>query len=174
MPGPTYTLIKGETIASAATSYTFTAIPSTYTDLVLRCSTRGSQAGTLTNLNIQINGDTGNTYSRTRIYGYNSTATSNRDSNAASFIDVSFFNLDGTTANTFTNTEIYLPNYTSSTNKPFSAAAAMENNSATLASIGANANLWSNTAAITSLSIQNNGGNFVSGSSFYLYGISKS
>jgi hypothetical protein len=38
----TYTLIKGETIGSSAASYTFTAIPSTFTDLVLRISVRST------------------------------------------------------------------------------------------------------------------------------------
>ena len=48
----------------------------------------------------------------------------------------------------------------------------MTENNATTAYIANYANLWQTSSAITSISLQVTGQNFVSGSSFYLYGIS--
>lgn len=80
----------------------------------------------------------------------------------------------GATANTFSNGELYIPNYAGSANKPTSWFNAQENNTTT-AYINSHANLWSNTSAITSITLTASVGTneIKSGSSFYLYGISK-
>jgi hypothetical protein len=78
------------------------------------------------------------------------------------------------TASTFSNSEIYLPNYASSSiNKEYSSSGVVENN-ATAANSVLTAGLWSSTAAITQIDLVGMGGDFVSGSTFYLYGINKS
>jgi hypothetical protein len=56
------------------------------------------------------------------------------------------------TANTFSNCEAYFPNYTSSNYKSWGTESVTENN-ATTAYSSLSANLWSSTAAITSLTI---------------------
>jgi hypothetical protein len=76
------------------------------------------------------------------------------------------------TSNTFSALEIYLPNYAGATNKSFSLTSAYENN-ATTAEITVGAHLWSSTAAVTSVGFDALFGDFVTGSSFFLYGISK-
>ena len=77
-------------------------------------------------------------------------------------------------ANTFSNCSVYVPNYAGSTNKSFSADLTAENNT-TGTNMQLVAQLWSDTSAITSLVfVPGNGTNFVSGSSFYLYGIKNS
>ena len=169
----TYQLIKGETISSAAASYTFTAIPSTYTDLVLRASVRGTDAGNNSPFRLKINADTGNNYSRTRLYYYDGTVYSNRASNEADNIDTSFFNLSSTTANNFSNIEVYIPNYLSTTSKPIGGSGVLENDAST-SIVSAHAVLYRNSSAITSLEFFTNSGNFVATSSFYLYGIKNS
>jgi hypothetical protein len=78
-------------------------------------------------------------------------------------------NSAGSTANTFSNIEVYVPSYAVSQNKPFSVHTATEYNSADYAQNEVDAMLWSNTAAITSLTLS--GLTFAIGSSFYLYGI---
>ena len=165
----TYELIKGETLASSAASYTFTAIPSTYTDLVVRSSARWEYDGYGT-IQLQLNGSTTND-SSTEVVAYDVT-------NVASgrYTTISFGGMtSGTgTSNTFSSNELYIPNYTSSANKPTSLFTVAENNSNTTGTyIAATANLWSNTAAITSITLVS-GSNFVAGSSFYLYGIKNS
>jgi hypothetical protein len=165
----TYTLISSNVLSSSAASVTFSAIPSTYTDLVLRCSTRNSSGGTCviaTTFNSQASG-----YSVTRLRGTGSSASSGRTSSATYL----YFSLtDSTyTANTFSNWEMYLPNYLSTTSKPVSNFSVTENN-ATTSYIDVNAGLSNITSAITSVTLTADGDTFVSGSSFYLYGIKNS
>jgi hypothetical protein len=163
----TYTLIDSEVLASSQASVTFSAIPATYTDLVLRASIRCSASADEDTIFITVNGDTNSNYSRTRLLGNGSTVTSARTSNATT-INAGQVNANTSTSNTFTNLEMYFPNYTSTSNRPLSMDSAAENN-ATAATRFVNAVLYRGTSAITSITF---GDNFVSGSSFYLYGIS--
>jgi hypothetical protein len=168
----TYTLIKGETLASSAASYTFTAIPSTFTDLVLRLCARTDTAYGTGGIFVKINGSTANS-SITRLQTTNGTsAASNR---ATTSIWSYGLNTGTQTSNTFSSLELYLPNYANaSANKPMSFSGVAENN-ATAGVISAAAGLFSSTTAISSLLLESLGGdNFVAGSSFYLYGIKKS
>ena len=71
--GSTYTPIATTTLGSAATSYTFTSIPSTYTDLVLVGNLSSSSN---TNISIRINSDSGTNYSNTYLTGVNGTGAS--------------------------------------------------------------------------------------------------
>ena len=170
----TYSLIASNTLSSSAASVTFSAIPNTFTDLVLKFSVRnsntGGQIGTMT---YRINGNTSGVYAQTFIRGDGSSANSNRSS-ATEPGTIGYTNSDITTSNTFSNGEIYIPNYTNSSNKPHSVALAHETNSST-AYITAGANLFADTSAITSLTFQFvSSHNFLSGSSFFLYGIKNS
>ena len=169
----TYVLIASNTLSASAASVTFSSIPSTYTDLVVRWSARSDVGGSADNIGVTLNGTTAN-YSATELRGNGSTAISGRTSSAAQFnLNVSVPS-SGYTANTFSNNELYIPNYTSSTNKPVSAFNVSENN-ATTGIDNVFALLWSNTASINSISFFSlNSANFVSGSNFYLYGIKNS
>ena len=170
----TYTLIDSEVLASSAASVTFSAIPADYTDLVLRVSGRTDRAAAFDSLVLTINGTGGTAYSRTALRGNGASAVSFNASSGASFLtDLMGITASTATASTFGSFEIYIPSYTVSQNKPFSFAGAGEDNNSTPVYQGATAGLWSNTAAITQLSFAPNSGTvFVSGSSFYLYGIS--
>ena len=80
--GSTYTPIATTTLASTATDYTFTAIPSTYTDLVLVVAGQSASAGS-SSLRVG-NGsiDSGSNYSYTNLKGNGTTATSARNSSS--------------------------------------------------------------------------------------------
>ena len=67
----------------------------------------------------------------------------------------------------------FTSNYTSAANKPVSVFGVTENN-ATSSTIAIRSGLWGNTAVITEINFYPAGNNFVSGSSFYLYGIKSS
>jgi hypothetical protein len=169
----TYTLISSNVLSSSAVSVTFSAIPSTYTDLVVRISGRTDAAGVVSSGYIQMNSVT-STYSYTLVRGDGASATSSNDS--ASYAGFYLGGIDGggATSSTFSTHEIYIPSYTVSQKKPVSQISSMETN-ATTAYTFAVAGLCSSTAAISSLTINLNGGvNFVSGSSFYLYGLRSS
>jgi hypothetical protein len=166
----TYTLISSNVLGSAAASVTFSSIPATYTDLVLRLSVRSDRAFSLDAITFTLNTSTAN-LSNTRVEGTGSAPGSLRNTTNLTLNRTSAAT---TTADTFTSIEFYIPNYTVSQNKPFSGHFASENN-ATTAYQGATAGLWSNTASLTSIQMGLvDGPNFVSGSSFYLYGIKNS
>jgi hypothetical protein len=170
----TYTLISSNVLTSSAASVTFSSIPATYTDLVVRVSARTTQAGPNEVMIYTLNGNTGSNYSRTQLISNASTVISNMASAAAN-IRAGWQDGDTATANTFGSAEIYIPSYTVTQNKPTSNFSVAENNSAGTADtyINATAGLFSITNAITSIAFATiNGNNFLSGSSFYLYGIS--
>jgi hypothetical protein len=170
----TYTLISSNVLSTTAASVTFSAIPATFTDLVLRISARDSFSnGNGVSIKLRFNSDTASNYSWTLLEGSGSFVGSSQASNQSGRTDFEASSDAGQTANTFGSTEIYIPSYTVSQNKPISGIGASENNSATAHRMGASANLWRNTAAISQISITTFQ-NFVSGSSFYLYGIKNS
>lgn len=167
----TYQLIGQNILSTNTASVTFSSIPATYTDLLIKISARNSGGATQDTMTITtINGSTG--FSNTWIRGSGSSMISLRNLVGTSAY-VGQIPGAGGTSNTFDNTEIYIPSYTVSQNKPFSTFSAQENNLAATY-MGKTAGLWSNTTAITSITFDANGQNFVSGSSFYLYGIKNS
>lgn len=171
----TYTLIASNTLSSSAASVTFSSISASYTDLVVSCSLRGTNASQDETLIIRFNG-VSSAYSKTDLQATGTTAASGRQTSASS-IQIGSINAGSSTANTFTPVEIYIPSYTVSQNKPLSAQAFFENNSTTAGQwyIFTDAGLWSNTSAITSIAFsQASGRDFASGSSFFLYGIKNS
>jgi hypothetical protein len=166
----TYTLISSNVLSSSAASVTFSSIPATYTDLVIRCSGRSdSSFSAVLDLYLSFNGSTA-TYSRTQIRGYGSTADSSNGS-GSSYWTLSGVSGTPATSNTFGSVEIYIPSYTVSQNKPIQVNSVIENNSSTVNRILGIAGLVNITAAVSSVKLETDG-NFVSGSSFYLYGIS--
>ena len=171
----TYVLIASNTLSSSAASVTFSSIPGTYTDLVLKISARSDESGGSQNpIYMKLNNtSTGSLYSLTRIMGNGATVTSSRFTNRSSDLFYEdFINAGQNTANTFSNNEIYISNYTSTTSKTISVFGAQETN-ATTAYLTANASLFRNTSAITQISLTCDA-NFVSGSSFFLYGVKSS
>jgi hypothetical protein len=172
----TYTLIASNTLSSSAASVTFSSIPSTYTDLVLKYSARTDESGSVDSLcYLRFNSSSASNYSVRVLRGSGSVADSLGFSSQTYIRLTNGSDAVNATSSTFANGEIYIPSYTVSQNKPLSAFTAMENN-ATEAYLVATAGLWSNTSAITSITvgIGNAGVNFVSGSSFFLYGIKNS
>jgi|688.fasta_scaffold302102_1 hypothetical protein len=167
----TYTLIDSEVLTSSAASVTFSSIPADYTDLVVRFSGRSNLSNTQDDLKLTFNGST-STYSGINVQGNGSAAASNTLTGYAYLYMRNVFDAATATANTFSSVEIYIPNYTSSVAKPFNITAMQENNT-TAAQMATQACLWSGTSAITSMTIAPvDGTAIVSGSSFYLYGIS--
>lgn len=168
----TYILIASNSLTSTTNTVTFSSIPNTYTDLVLKYSARTNDTNTNDNTVLMtLNGSSSSIYSITAIRN----DISFNNSNATSFNTVTNINGTGATANTFTSVEIYIPSYTASANKPLSFDNAQETNATTAYRV-AGAGLFRSTSAISSISlaIGDNTKGFVSGSSFWLYGIKNS
>ena len=166
----TYTLINSNVLTSSAASVSFTSIPADYTDLVVRMSMRLSNAANQEYVQFRLNGNSSSLYSDTWIRGDGASATSGRDQDTYAWLEQT--PAANATANTFGSTEIYIPSYLASQSKPMGTFNVAENNSST-AYMAPLATLFRSNTAISSISFHpGSGGNFVSGSSFYLYGIS--
>lgn len=164
----TFVKIATVTVGSGgAGNITFSGIPSTYTDLVVKASMRGDAAQIL--LKVQPNGDTTG-LSRRSLYTDNGTGAY---SASASDSFAAFINSSAYTASTFSNMEIYFPNYSGSTAKSYSVDMVGENN-ATTTIMGLIAGLDTTTTAISSIVLTPNSGNIAQYSTATLYGISKS
>jgi hypothetical protein len=161
------TLIETKTLGTAAASIEFTSIPQDGTDLVVLASLRTSTGATFDQIQLSLNGSTSSRSSRF-LFGSGSSAASNTLTTGY----VGNATPGGLTANTFANTAIYLPNYTGSTNKSASADSVSEANQTEAYQI-ITAFLWSNTAAVTSLTLTAGANNFVIGSTISLYKITK-
>jgi hypothetical protein len=158
----TYTSIASQTLASGASSVTFSSIPQGYTDLVIVVNAIGASGG-VNVINLTYNGDTtSGLYSTTRI----SANTGGYDNDRTSNGNVIY---TGLISSTVRNSDIYqIQNYSNSTTYKtglFRSGAADNQMRATVG-------LWRNTNAITSLTLTHNGAvNFNSGSTFSIYGI---
>ena len=163
----TYTLISSVTVGSGgAANIEFTSIPATYTDLVLKISSRGTSANASAGYYYDV---TFNNTSANRTGRYLSKLNANPDSGI--FTSWGLSTPSDFTASTFSSGELYIPNYTSANYKSSSLDSANENNSSTQR-MTMSAGLWSDTAAITSIKLVQGGGNFAQYSTAYLYGIS--
>jgi hypothetical protein len=163
----TFTKIASVTVgAGGAANIDFTSIPSSYTDLCLKVSSRLS--GTDTPVSVRFNGSTSN-FSWRRIYGNGASVSSQSGTDTYWF----YTDTSAQTSNTFGSGEMYIPNYAGSANKSVSSESLTENN-ATTAEAFIVAALWSNTAAINQVTLVPLTGNFVQYSTATLYGIKNS
>ena len=171
----TYTLISSNVLSSSAASVTFSAIPATYTDLVLRISARSDIAGLVNTFKLTYNSIAGTNYSYTLLYANGSASIVSVKDGNQSTLRHGYYDGNTTTANTFGSAEIYIPNYAGSTAKPSSSFSVSENNATGTGDwyISTYAGLSQSTAAITGITIASvDTANYKIGSSFYLYGIS--
>jgi len=164
MPTNTYVALDKVTVGTATPSITFSSIPATYTDLVIVTDFALSASNQYANY-VQVNGDTGNNYSRTILYGTGATAGSARQSNNPSFYFGTWIEDMDTTDRAVTT--IFFNNYSNTTT--FKTALGRYNVASK--EVGAGVGTWRNTAAITSINLATSG-NFAVGSTFSLYGIS--
>jgi hypothetical protein len=165
------TPIASQVLTTTAASVTFSAIPGTFTDLMLKTSIRNDDTSS-GYAAFRFNGDTASNYSNTRLQGNGSTVVSVRQS-AVTLLAYHQVDTSGDTANTFASGELYIPSYTASQNKQVSYFSAAESNAASIL-MASVAGLWRDTSAITSLTILNiSTFVFVAGSRFDLYGILK-
>jgi hypothetical protein len=163
-----YVLLETIQLTQNASSIVFDNIPATgYTDLKIVASARSQRSIEVDGSLIRFNGDTtaGN-YTSKRIYG-SGTAISSDTTYTGPFTSA-----EGATAKAFAVSEAYIPNYSvAGVPKIYYVESASENNAAN-AYVASQANLWSGTAAITSITLTPEvGPNFMTGSTFGLYAV---
>jgi hypothetical protein len=156
----TYEAIATYTASGTPSSYTFSSIPATYTDLVivLNLTSTGDNAG---GFQWRYNGDTGSNYSWTYFGGNGSSAFSGRNS-SQTYIDTAM----GTAGNPNVHI-LQINNYSNTTTNKTS----IVRTSSSTTEVGGNVGLWRSTAAINSITFTKATNTFVNGSTFTIYGI---
>lgn len=153
----TFSKIGSYTTSGSATTYTFSSIPQTFTDLVIVGYCKAVAPGGATF--VRFNGDSASNYSRVRILGTGSAASSVRVSNETKVaVDAPSYE--------WSNFTVHVMDYSNSTTYKTTLNRANSSDYIT-----AQAGGWRNTAAITSVTLVIDGGNYVDGSVFTLYGI---
>jgi hypothetical protein len=153
--------------SGGSASMAFSSIPATFSDLIIYASARNTYAGVADDILISFNGDA----NRSSRYLYGTGAAVSSVSVGAG---IGLINSANSTASCFAVVKIQITQYAGSNYKSITAESLTTNDSdgtqyQTLAS-----GIWSNTAAITSISLTPNSGTFVEFSSADLYGIKNS
>jgi hypothetical protein len=160
--GATYFPIATTTISSSVSTYTFSSIPTTYTDLIL-IANYGNAAGG--NYAVRVgNGsvDTGSNYSRIVVYG--------TGSSAGSFLESSqtYLNLGNSNTALIANSITQFNNYSNTTTYK----SWIDRSNATTGTTVLSNCLWNSTSAINTIQVFSPiSSNFLSGTTFTLYGI---
>jgi len=159
---PTYDLIASYTLPSAANAYTFSSIPSTYTDLVLVTNFAGD--GVAANMYLRFNGDSGNNY-----YGGMYTGTGSSPAGSLNAVNNAVVTITWTGAsfnNTWGASTIHINQYKNTSIWKNVLSRTSSSNEATQG-----CSTWVDTSAINSIQILSQGPNYKAGSIFTLYGI---
>jgi hypothetical protein len=162
----TYTPISAVTLSANTTTVTFSGIPQTYTDLVLVAQAKSDITGSsYNNYRIQFNGDTTSLYSDTFLTGSGTSATSTRDSNQT----VIYAGILPQTSASAEVSIFHFMNYSNTTTNK--TVLCRGNMGGTSGGVNATVGLWRSTAAITRIDVLIPTQNFLTGSTFTLYGI---
>jgi hypothetical protein len=159
----TYEKIATTTLGSNQTNFSFTSIPSTYTDLVIISVCAGSSNDL--QVGIRYNDDAGTNYSYTELFGSGTTAGSYKASDQTNWSLCANFSIKNTLGNSIYKTNIF--NY-ASTSVYKSGTSSLSSIGSTYPGASVSVGMWRNTAAITKITMA---GALLSGSMFTLYGI---
>lgn len=164
----TYEPIATTTLGSNAATVSFTSISGSFTDLILIVNAGTSDGNE--GAQFRVNGDSGSNYSMTNVAGTGSAASSARVSNqtAGRFNQAASF---GATNSLTSNIIIHFMNYSNTTT--YKTIISRTNvTSGSFPGTEAMVNLWRSTSAISSIELRQSGsGQYLSGSTFTLYGI---
>lgn len=169
MATATYTPIATTTLGTAVNNFTFSSIPSTYTDL--RLVVNGNVAAAINNINARFNSDSGSNYSFTNvgIRALSTTPFSGRDSQT-------YLGLCWYTAWTSAQQSMIIADFLNYANTNVYKTSISQNitqeGDGTYSGIENTVGTWRSTAAINSIYLYtNNTNNFSVGTTFTLYGI---
>jgi hypothetical protein len=170
----TFVKIQTVTVGSPVANIDFTSIPQNYTDLKIVLSLRGTRANIINETGIQFNGVTTSSYTYRVLRGNGASADSFNGGAGQVYAYGGVNPAASSTGSVFGSAEIYIPNYTSANYKSFSVDAVQETNGTTAYQI-LSADIFNNTAAITSIKFYSlDSDNFAQYSTATLYGIKSS
>jgi len=168
MATPTYDLLQSVTLATAASSVTFSSINGSYGDLIL-VATPLAPASNYFNLALRFNSDSGNNYAFVVMSG-NGTTNSSGYGSSEDRIRLSRLDLVYS-SDVINQTTCQIFDY--SANDKYKSTLTRCNTA--LNYVEALAGIWKNTSAITSIEVfvRSGSGEYAIGSTFNLYGLRK-
>jgi len=159
----TYEVIQTYTSSGSTSTFDFTTIPSTYTDLILVYNgtfVGGNNGG----IRLRFNNDSNSNYDYLRVYGTQSDTKGSDNNFSNTFIDIAYM-----IAGSVETFQCHINSYASTTNKKTVVSHfASPDNDGTMQQAGT----WQGTAAINRITLSSDY-NHVSGSMATLYGIKK-
>lgn len=162
--GSTYSTIATYTATGNIADYTFSSIPGTYTDLIITGS--GITCSLTQTMYMRVNGDTGSNYSFTYINGNGTSVSGGASSNTAAGLQLGL-SLVGMSSTNPAMFNAFINNYANTNTFKACCSRAGLSNAETESSVS----MWRSTSAITSLTLRPSSGNWQSGTTFTLYGI---
>lgn len=173
----TFDLINSYTVTGSTTAIvTFSSIPGTYRDLRALISIRNTNTNLWNELSVNFNSDSSAAYGRTYLTASSGSWGSGYDvpsGNSSMQLGYHIGSFSGQ-SNTWTIGDLYFPNYANTSHKKLCSSdvaskATTTNNGFTVYYTGS----YNSTSAITSMTFKaDTTGQWASGSTFYLYGIS--
>lgn len=170
-PNGAYDSIASATGTGSSNSITFSSIPQTYTHLQIRIFAKGAGTGNGvgTGSKIIFNGDTtSSNYWRHGINAYGAGIGANNGN------DNDFWDIVGSAtglSNIYAVNVIDVLDYTNTSKNKVTRNLCGEDTNGNGSRLGPASGFWNNTAAITSITLQSGGGNFLTSSHIGLYGI---
>lgn len=171
---PATWLIQRTTLSADAATVSFTSIPQTYASLQIRILGKGINTGADVGLyfKVTVNSDTGSNYARHFLYG-NGSATGAVGASSATppIIGKIATNWTSTGTSTYGVGIIDIHDYASTTkNKTIRSISGVDANTAG-GWIQLSSGLWQSTSAITRLDFETSSNDWMSGTTFALYGM---
>jgi len=172
--GSSQQLIGKQVLGGTSATITFSSIPQSFNHLKIIILGRSDKAVTAAvNLSIVFNSDSGANYAQSSFYAVNNVTVGTGSNPTTNYVLISAFPAATSTASYPGMAEVLIPCYAATTfYKVVNSAVTYNSSSAGSNYLTMNSSTWRNTAAITTIAITDStGGNFITGSSFYLYGI---
>tara|TARA_R110002012_G_scaffold269442_1_gene453560 strand:- start:7 stop:543 length:537 start_codon:yes stop_codon:yes gene_type:complete len=171
-----FNLIQHTELSGAAASFDVTSIPASYDHLYMVASAKTDQVAWIDDVQLTFNGVGGTSYGATSLYAGTSAPQGGGGSGHSSHSAINYIYVGGaeTSSDTFGTVEIWVPNYANTSN--FTQAiikwGTIDSSSTDYQWLtGQTAGLFSNTAAINQFTLDADGNNFTTHSTFTLYGI---
>lgn len=164
-------LIERVSLSASAASITFSNIPQMYQHLQIRMTARSSRsAATQEEISMQFNSDTGNNYAFHELYGIG-TSTGAGALASTNRIVVGYVTGNTAISNNFGMAIIDILDYTSTSKTTVARSIAGTDNNGN-GIIGIHSGMWTNTNAVTSVTlVPRTGPNWLQYSIFSLYGV---
>lgn len=170
--GSAIQLIGKQTLGGTTATVTFSSIPQNFSHLQVFIIARGSAAVVSVSCLCRFNSDTGANYDLQNIYGNNSVTVGASASVAATAHNLGGISGASNAANYSSPVQLVIFSYAATTfYKSMLTTIGINSSTAINQLVETTSSTWRNTAAITSMTFSTGSGSFLTGSSFYLYGM---